>query len=287
MIVVTILGIIASIGVPQYLSALRTARIAKSRHELQTISHAIDAYAATHGGHWPLTLYQVGFGNRRDPWGMPYCYLNYADGTGDGLSWAVSAGLVDPAAFLGLGPQRPRLGDGVVLAAERASGGGTQGPAVPAIAASQLDTGSPAIRAVPAFAAGPQGRPQGRAQVAQAAPTADQGPAVPVGNDDVVNARPRVSEATVLASLARELLPEEMESLKTSLASGTGFSVFVGVATDTTRRRDRYMYPLNTDYDLFSLGPDGRTAVSLGQAVGLDDVIRANNGGFFGSAADY
>ena len=47
------------------------------------------------------------------------------------------------------------------------------------------------------------------------------------------------------------------------------------------------MYPLNTDYDLFSLGPDGRTSVSLGEGVGLDDVIRANNGGFYGSASDY
>jgi general secretion pathway protein G len=47
------------------------------------------------------------------------------------------------------------------------------------------------------------------------------------------------------------------------------------------------MFPLNTDYDLFSLGPDGLTSVSLGTNVGLDDVIRANNGGFFGPASEY
>jgi general secretion pathway protein G len=47
------------------------------------------------------------------------------------------------------------------------------------------------------------------------------------------------------------------------------------------------MFPLNSDYDLFSLGADGRTTVSLGESVGLDDVIRANNGGYFGVASEY
>src|SRR5436190_1149460 len=92
MIVVTILGIIAGIGVPQYLSALRVARVGKAKHELVTISHAIEAFRGSNSGALPLTLHQVGFGARRDPWGVPYCYLNYADGTGDGLDWAVSAG---------------------------------------------------------------------------------------------------------------------------------------------------------------------------------------------------
>jgi general secretion pathway protein G len=63
--------------------------------------------------------------------------------------------------------------------------------------------------------------------------------------------------------------------------------LFVGVVAETTRRRNRFMFPLNTDYDLFSLGPDGLTSVSLGTNVGLDDVIRANNGGFFGPASEY
>ncbi|MEO6594425.1 MAG: prepilin-type N-terminal cleavage/methylation domain-containing protein [Planctomycetota bacterium] len=82
MIVVAILAIIASIGVPQYVSALRVERIGKAKHELVTISHAIDAFTASQG-QLPLTLYQVGFGGKRDPWGVSYRYLNYADGTGD------------------------------------------------------------------------------------------------------------------------------------------------------------------------------------------------------------
>src|SRR5690606_18617469 len=99
MIVVAILAIVASIGVPQYVGALRTARVGKAKHELVTISRAIDSYTATNSGKLPLSLNQVGYGGRKDPWGVPYCYLNYGDGTGDGLDWAIAAGLVDASAF--------------------------------------------------------------------------------------------------------------------------------------------------------------------------------------------
>lgn len=186
-IVAVVVAILAVVAVPQYSSALRIARIGKAKHELRTIATAIDAHAVVHGGNLPTSLHQVGFGGRRDPWGAPYCYLNYALGCGDGLQWAIGLGLVDPGAF------QP---------------------------ASQLAT---------------------------------------FGDQSIVVVEDR----------------------------GARYSLFVGVDAATTRRRDRYMFPLNTDYDLFSLGPDRRTAVSLAESVGLDDVIRANNGGFFGSAADY
>ena len=78
-----------------------------------------------------------------------------------------------------------------------------------------------------------------------------------------------------------------MVEVETSIAENGAFSMFTGVQTDQTRRRDRYMFPLNTDYDLFSLGPNGRTAVALGETMANDDVIRANDGGYFGSASDY
>jgi general secretion pathway protein G len=45
--------------------------------------------------------------------------------------------------------------------------------------------------------------------------------------------------------------------------------------------------PLNSDYDLFSIGADCRSASSLSSQFSLDDVIRANNGGYFGLGKDY
>lgn len=56
---------------------------------------------------------------------------------------------------------------------------------------------------------------------------------------------------------------------------------------DPKARKDKNLYPLNSDYDLYSMGPDGKTKISLTATESKDDVIRANNGGFVGVGADY
>ncbi len=52
-------------------------------------------------------------------------------------------------------------------------------------------------------------------------------------------------------------------------------------------RKDKALNPLNTDFDLYSVGPDGQTKLQITQKSSLDDVIRANDGQFIGVAADY
>lgn len=52
-------------------------------------------------------------------------------------------------------------------------------------------------------------------------------------------------------------------------------------------RRDRSLTPINTDYDLYSMGKDGVTATQLNAKKALDDVVRASNGEFIGLASDY
>ena len=52
-------------------------------------------------------------------------------------------------------------------------------------------------------------------------------------------------------------------------------------------RKDRNENPLNSDYDLYSMGEDGLTNESLRPKVSHDDIIRARNGAYFGLAADY
>lgn len=52
-------------------------------------------------------------------------------------------------------------------------------------------------------------------------------------------------------------------------------------------RKDRSLVPLNTDYDLYSMGPDGESQPPLTARASHDDLIRANNGGFFGVGEDY
>lgn len=58
-------------------------------------------------------------------------------------------------------------------------------------------------------------------------------------------------------------------------------------AVNGTRRRDKSMNPVNTDYDLYSLGADGLTAPQFVAGEALDDVVRANDGDFVGLAEDH
>jgi general secretion pathway protein G len=53
------------------------------------------------------------------------------------------------------------------------------------------------------------------------------------------------------------------------------------------RRKDRSLVPINSEYDLYSVGRDGRTRPPLTVPVSQDDVVRARDGGFIGKAADF
>lgn len=52
-------------------------------------------------------------------------------------------------------------------------------------------------------------------------------------------------------------------------------------------RKDHSLVPINTDFDLYSMGPDGRSAPPLTAKYSRDDIVRANDGAFIGVAADY
>ncbi|MGH7541774.1 MAG: type II secretion system protein [Gemmatimonadota bacterium] len=49
-------------------------------------------------------------------------------------------------------------------------------------------------------------------------------------------------------------------------------------------RIDRFDVPINSTYDLYSVGPDGRSALSLQLPESRDDMIRANDGAYVGPA---
>lgn len=52
-------------------------------------------------------------------------------------------------------------------------------------------------------------------------------------------------------------------------------------------RKDHALNPLNTDFDIYSMGADGKTKPQITQKDSLDDVIRASNGGFIGVASGF
>ncbi|MBN1832475.1 MAG: prepilin-type N-terminal cleavage/methylation domain-containing protein [Deltaproteobacteria bacterium] len=53
------------------------------------------------------------------------------------------------------------------------------------------------------------------------------------------------------------------------------------------RRKYKSTVPLNTDFDLYSMGPDGATAAPITAAAGYDDIIRAGDGEYVGPASEY
>lgn len=52
-------------------------------------------------------------------------------------------------------------------------------------------------------------------------------------------------------------------------------------------RKDRQLVPLNSDFDLYSVGADGKTQLPLTAAAARDDVIRASDGSYLGLASRY
>jgi general secretion pathway protein G len=52
-------------------------------------------------------------------------------------------------------------------------------------------------------------------------------------------------------------------------------------------RKDRFLNPLNSEFDLYSVGKDGRSSTPLTARASRDDVVRANDGGFIGLASEY
>jgi general secretion pathway protein G len=50
------------------------------------------------------------------------------------------------------------------------------------------------------------------------------------------------------------------------------------------RRRDKNANPVNSDFDLYSLGRDGSTTAQFTGKAARDDIVRANNGRFYGLA---
>lgn len=52
-------------------------------------------------------------------------------------------------------------------------------------------------------------------------------------------------------------------------------------------RKDKNLVPINSDYDLYSKGKDGKSQKPLTAAASRDDIVRAGNGAFVGLASDY
>lgn len=53
------------------------------------------------------------------------------------------------------------------------------------------------------------------------------------------------------------------------------------------RRRDKNANPVNSDYDLYSMGRDGKTTPQFTAKNAHDDIVRASDGRYFGLAENH
>jgi general secretion pathway protein G len=52
-------------------------------------------------------------------------------------------------------------------------------------------------------------------------------------------------------------------------------------------RKDRFLVPVNSTYDLYSVGPDGKSSAPFTAQPSWDDVVRASDGDYIGLASKF
>jgi len=62
---------------------------------------------------------------------------------------------------------------------------------------------------------------------------------------------------------------------------------FEGLKGKGQMRKDKNLVPVNTQYDLYSVGPDGDSVPPFTAKKSQDDIVLANDGGYIGRAEDY
>jgi general secretion pathway protein G len=123
--------------------------------------------------------------------------------------------------------------------------------------------------------------------------------ALPTYNNAVTNARNKVVlgdlnriDAALQRTRGNGALPANlaaigMDGLRDPWGHAYQYlNIEVGVNRGAVRK-DRNLVPLNTDFDLYSMGKDGASKPPLTAAASRDDLLRAGNGGFVGKAEDF
>jgi general secretion pathway protein G len=62
---------------------------------------------------------------------------------------------------------------------------------------------------------------------------------------------------------------------------------FDNVSGQGQKKKDKFLVPLNSTYDLYSMGKDGKTSKALTANASQDDIVRANDGAYVGLGSQY
>jgi len=231
MMVVTIIGLLASFGIPRYIGYMEKARIARSIAEIRYFEREIQAYYIDNEK-YPDSLLALGrsFNNLVDPWGNQYQYLLIV-----GTKWARNGG--------GGGTYYARgSGSSGMVTAAAGSGGG--------------------------FWSGSWFVSEAWAQASPPTPPTDPGNSGSAGGSPPTD-------------------PGNSGNAGGSPPTDPGNSGNAGGGPSAKPRKDRFLVPINSDYDLYSMGPDGQSNEPLTVPVSKDDIIRASDGAYVGVADNF
>jgi general secretion pathway protein G len=104
----------------------------------------------------------------------------------------------------------------------------------------------------------------------------------------------RAIEADLATYDAEGKLPASLADIGVGLLDPWGnpyqylrFDKSKGKGPPAGARKDRFMVPINSTYDLYSMGEDGKTTAPLTSKAGSDDIIRGSDGSYVGLASNY
>ncbi len=105
---------------------------------------------------------------------------------------------------------------------------------------------------------------------------------------DIISIAQRISQYnTINNALPPDLAAVEADTVRDPWGQPYVYLNFTGLQGKGQMRKDRNLVPINTQYDLYSVGADGQSKPPLTAAVSQDDVILANDGNYVGLASKY
>ena len=91
---------------------------------------------------------------------------------------------------------------------------------------------------------------------------------------------------------AMDILPDDLDDLDAQSRQDPWgrpyvYFKFGGPGWRGRARKDRFLVPINSAFDLYSVGRDGESRPPLQNPKSLDDIVRANDGAFCGLGRDF
>jgi prepilin-type N-terminal cleavage/methylation domain-containing protein len=250
MIVVAILGILVGIGIPNYMSYLEKAKIITAVAEIKLITTNIEAYRASND-ELPADLSEVDFQDFPDPWGNPYQYVNID--VGGGASLGPNFASAKKGAKVNVFEKRQPMGWSTAKAnGLYAADGIFRKRFVESVRETIKKEQFERTAKGYIVTSGGYG---GNKSLLKSYSPAHHKNIMLVGS-------PLMEDGLLLAKKEEE--PKEAKG-----------------------KEDKNGSQLNFDFDLYSLGKDGKTNKEIAHKHSEDDVIRGDNGSFIGPVSKY